>query len=71
MDQGVCELSFLFPSGSRLEGLAMDHSASMLYVADSNRRIIFRIATDGSSEQVLINSTLQKPRAIVLDVPQR
>ena len=64
----------LFCAAAFPEGIALDASGRMLYIVDSGRDIIFRVSTRPNltqHEDVLIDTRLEQPRAIVLDLSRR
>ncbi|XP_041369576.1 low-density lipoprotein receptor-related protein 5-like [Gigantopelta aegis] len=55
------------PRGSVPDGIAVDGKAGILFYTDTGSDTISSMQTDGTSLQILINTNLDEPRAIVLD----
>ncbi|XP_025113963.1 low-density lipoprotein receptor-related protein 4-like isoform X2 [Pomacea canaliculata] len=56
-----------FPRDSEIDGLAVDGHMEKLFYTDAGRKIIASCNLDGSNETVIVDTLLDKPRAIVLD----
>ena len=57
----------MFSAGSVLDGLAVDPLSRLMFYADAGRHVIGMVTLSSFAQKIVINSSLDQPRALVLD----
>ena len=58
---------FYIFSDSMVNGIAVDYMSRLLFYTDSGKDRIVLLTLDGTQEKIVVNSSLDEPKAIELD----